>query len=108
MRHVLKNDTVEVMSGDDKGRTGRVLKVFPEKSRVIVEKVSMVKRHTRPTQQNQKGGVVEKEAPVHLSTVLPVCEHCKHGVRVGFRIAGDGSKERICRSCGQPIARAQR
>ena len=105
MRHVLKNDTVEVIAGDDRGKTGRVLAVIVEKNRALVEHMNMVKRHTRPTQQNQKGGIVEKEAPLHLSNLLPVCEHCKRGVRVGYRTTGDGGKERICRSCDRPIPR---
>jgi large subunit ribosomal protein L24 len=106
MRHVLKNDTVEVIAGEDRGKTGRVLQVLPEKSRVLVEHVNMVKRHTKPRSQNQKGGIIEKEAPIHWSNVLPVCEHCKKGVRVGYRVGGDGQKERLCRGCGRPIARA--
>jgi large subunit ribosomal protein L24 len=106
MRHVLKNDTVEVMAGDDRGKTGRVLQVIPEKGRVLVEHVNMVKRHTKPRSQNQKGGIIEKEAPIHWSNVLPVCSHCKRGVRVGYRTARDGHKERVCKGCGHAIERA--
>lgn len=105
MRHVLKNDTVEVIAGDDKGKTGKVLEVIPAKGRVLVEHVNMIKRHTKPNQTNTKGGIIEREAPMHLSNVLPVCEHCKRGVRVGFRVAGDGQKERVCKACGRPIPR---
>lgn len=104
MRHVLKNDTVEVISGDEKGKTGKVLQIIPAKSRVLVEHLNMMKRHTKPS-QNTKGGIIEREAPMHLSNVLPVCEHCKRGVRVGFRVTGDGQKERVCRACSHPIPR---
>ena len=105
MRHVLRNDTVEVIAGDDKGKTGKVLEIIPAKNRVLVEHVNMIKRHTKPNQKYTKGGIIEREAPMHLSNVLPVCEHCKRGVRVGFHVTGDGEKERVCRSCSRPIPR---
>ncbi len=69
MAHVKKGDTVLVLAGADKGKTGRVLRVIPDKDKVVVEGVNMIKRHTRPTQRNPKGGIVEKEAPIHISNV---------------------------------------
>lgn len=69
MPHVKKGDTVLVLSGADKGKTGRVLRVIPEKDRVVVEGVNVIKKHSRPTQRNPKGGIVEKEAPIHISNV---------------------------------------
>lgn len=70
--HVKKGDTVEVIAGSDRGKQGRVLRVFPKKSRVVVEGVNMIKRHTRPSQKNQKGGILEKEAAIHVSNVRVV------------------------------------
>lgn len=69
MAHVKKGDTVQVLSGADRGKSGRVLRVIPDKDRVVVEGVNIIKRHTRPTQRNPKGGIVEKEAPIHISNV---------------------------------------
>ena len=66
-----KGDTVKVLSGNDRGKVGKILKVFPEENRIIIEGVNLIKRHTRPTQKNRKGGIVEKEAPVHLSNLAP-------------------------------------
>ncbi len=89
--NVAKNDTVEVIAGDDKGKRGRVLKIFPAKNRVIVEKVNFVKRHTRPTQKNPKGGILEKEAPIHVSNVMVVCPKCGSPTRVAHkRLGGRG------------------
>ncbi|MFH0778781.1 MAG: 50S ribosomal protein L24 [Candidatus Eisenbacteria bacterium] len=101
-----KNDTVVVIAGDDRGKTGKVLKVFPKKSRVIVEKINFVKRHTRPTRTRVRGGVVEKEAPVHVSNVLLLCPKCDTGVRVGVKQLSDGSRVRVCKSCGEMVPRA--
>jgi len=104
--HITKNDTVMVMAGDDRGKTGKVLKVFPDTERVIIEKVNFVKRHKRPTQKTTAGGIHEKEAPVHVSNVQLVCPKCGKAVRVGSRKLEDGSRERFCRSCDETISRA--
>jgi large subunit ribosomal protein L24 len=106
--HITKNDTVMVIAGDDRGRTGKVLKVFPETQRVIVEKVNFVKRHTRPTQRTTQGGIHEKEAPIHVSNVQLVCPKCGKAVRVGFRTLEDGSHERFCRNCDETVPRGGR
>lgn len=72
MKRIRKGDTVVVLSGDDRGKEGTILKIDPEKSRAIVEGVNFVKRHTRPTQKNPQGGIIEKEAPIHLSNLMPI------------------------------------
>jgi len=97
---VRKNDNVLVTTGKDRGKKGRVLKVLPAKNRVVVEGVNIIKRHTKPNPQRQiKGGVVEREAPVHASNVQVVCPECGKATRVGRRVLGDGRKVRICRKC---------
>jgi large subunit ribosomal protein L24 len=97
---VRKNDNVLVTTGKDRGKRGRVLKVLPAKNRVVVEGVNIIKRHTKPNPQRQiKGGVVEREAPVHASNVQVVCPECGKATRIGRRILGDGRKVRICRKC---------
>ena len=96
---IKKNDTVTVMTGKDRGKQGRVLKVLPEKNRLIVEGVNFIKRHTKPNpQRNIKGGIVEREGALHASNVQIVCSECGKMTRVGHRIQGD-RKVRICRKC---------
>jgi len=97
---IRRNDTVVVTTGKDSGKRGRVLKVLPEKNRVIVEGVNLIKRHTRPNpQRNIKGGIVQREASLHASNVQLVCPECGAMTRVGRRILNDGRKVRICRKC---------
>ena len=96
---VRRNDNVIVMTGKDRGKRGRVLKVLPEKNRVIVEGVNIIKRHTKPNPGRQiKGGVIEREAPLHASNVQIVCPECGKMTRIGHRVDGD-RKVRICRKC---------
>jgi large subunit ribosomal protein L24 len=96
---IRKNYQVIVRAGKDRGKKGRVLSVLPEKNRVIVEGVNLIKRHTRPNpQKNIKGGIVEREASLHASNVQLVCPECSKATRVGHRIDGD-RKVRICRKC---------
>lgn len=102
---IRKGDTVMVIAGDDKGKTGRVLAVDEAKSRVIVEKVNFVKRHTRARSQNQQGGIIEKEAPLHISNVMLYDPKAGRGVRVGVRVTKDGKRERISRATGDPISK---
>src|SRR5215203_3514834 len=90
---IRKNDNVTVMTGKDRGKQGRVLKVLPEKNRVVVEGVNMIKRHTKPNPQRQiKGGVIERDAQL-------LCPECGKPTRLGKKILGDGRKVRICRKC---------
>ncbi len=97
---IRKNDNVLVITGKDRGKRGRVLKVHPEKNRLIIEGVNMIKRHTKPNPgKNIKGGIVEREASIHASNVQLVCPECGAQTRVGHKILGDGRKVRICRKC---------
>jgi large subunit ribosomal protein L24 len=97
---IRRNDNVVVIAGRDRGKRGRVLRVLPERNRLIVEGVNLIKRHTKPNpQRNIKGGIVEREASVHASNVQLVCPECGRPTRIGRRILGDGRKVRICRKC---------
>jgi large subunit ribosomal protein L24 len=96
-----KNDKVMVIAGKEKGKVGKILKLIPEKDRVIVEKVNYIKRHTRPGGKYSKGGILEKEAPLHVSNVMLICGKCTDPVRVGYRRQEDGSKVRVCKKCGE-------
>ena len=100
---IKKNDKVTVQTGKEKGKIGTVLKVDAEKGQAIVEKLNMVKRHTRPGRQTAQGGIVEKESPLHLSNLMLVCNKCAEPTRIGRRILEDGSKVRICKKCGELI-----
>jgi large subunit ribosomal protein L24 len=97
---IRRNDNVIVTSGKDRGKTGRVLRLAPENNRLVVEGVNIIKRHTKPNpQRNIKGGVVEREAPLHASNVQLVCPECGKPTRIGKKVLGDGRKVRICRKC---------
>jgi large subunit ribosomal protein L24 len=97
---IRRNDNVVVITGKDRGKRGRVLKVVPGKNRLVVEGVNFIKRHTKPNPQRQiKGGVVEREASLHASNVQLVCPECGKPTRLGKKILGDGRKVRICRKC---------
>ena len=97
---IRRNDNVVVIAGRDRGKRGRVLRVLPERERIVVEGVNMIKRHTRPNpQRNVKGGIVEREGPIHASNVQLVCPECGKPTRLGRRDAGDGRKVRVCRKC---------
>jgi len=98
--HIKTNDTVEVITGDDKGVRKKVLHIDREKGRVVVEGVNLVYKHVRRSQRNPQGGRLSKEMPVQISNVLLVCNRCNQGVRTGSRVAKDGSKERFCKKCG--------
>jgi large subunit ribosomal protein L24 len=103
--HVRKDDLVEVLSGKEKGKTGKVLRVFSKKDRVLVEKINFVKRHSRPTGRTRQGGIIQKEAPIHVSKVLLVCPKCNKGERMGSKTLEDGKKALVCRACGEQIER---
>ncbi len=103
--HVRKGDTVEVIAGKEKGKRGKVMRLLTEKNRVVIERIAMVKRHTKPTQRNPQGGIVEKEGSVALSNVLPFCSKCGKGVRTKHSVT-DGKKSRVCAKCGGAIETA--
>ena len=97
---IRRNDNVVVTTGKDRGKQGRVVRLVPEKNRLVVEGVNLMKRHTRPNpQKNVKGGVVEREAPLHASNVQIVCPECGKPTRIGKKILDDGRKVRVCRKC---------
>ena len=101
---IKKNDEVFILGGKDRGKTGRVLIVMPKDQKVVVEGVQMIKRHTRPNpQRNIKGGIVEKEAPVHISNVAIVCKNCKQHTRIANKILADGRRARTCKKCGSTM-----
>jgi large subunit ribosomal protein L24 len=105
MRRIRKDDRVQVVAGKDRGKQGRVVKVYDDRSRVLVEGVNYVKKHQRMQQTGrgaQEGGIIQTEAPVHISNVMPVCPSCDAAVRVGFAYSEEGdrlSKTRVCKKC---------
>jgi len=103
---IRKGDIVMVIAGDDKGKTGRVLAVDSEKQRVVVEKVNFVKRHTKARRQGAQGGIIEKEAPLHLSNVQLYDAKAGRGTRVGVRVLADGRRERVSRASGETLSKA--
>ncbi len=97
---IRRNDNVVVTTGKDNGKRGRVLRVDPDKNRVVVEGVNLIKRHTKPNpQRNIKGGIVEREASMHASNVQLVCPECGKMTRIGHKLLADGRKVRVCRKC---------
>jgi len=101
--YLKKDDQVEVIAGKDKGRVGKVLKILPAENKAIVERINMIKRHTKPTEMNQQGQIVEREAPIHVSNLQLICPECTKTGRIGKKILEDGTKIRFCKSCGESI-----
>ncbi len=101
--HLRKGDRVKVLSGEYRGATGKVLKVFHGSERAIVEGVNLIKRHTRPSSRNQQGGIVEKEAPVHVSNLRVVCPGCGEAAGIRRERDDEGRLVRHCRACGESI-----
>ena len=99
--HIKKDDKVMVIAGREKGKIGKVLKVFSKEQRVIVEKINMVKHHARPSPTTGKGGIMEKEASIHISNVMVMCDKCMRPVRIGRKILDDGRKIRYCKKCNE-------
>ena len=93
--HIKKEDTVVVITGKYKGRHGRVLQVYPKKDKLLVEGVNIIKRHTRPSARNQQGGIIETEAPIHMSNVMPWCEDIKGPSKIIMKKLEDGTRERV-------------
>ncbi|MBI3769377.1 MAG: 50S ribosomal protein L24 [Deltaproteobacteria bacterium] len=102
---IRKNDTVMVVAGRERGKTGKVLRVIREKNRVVIERLNMVKRHQKARGAQAPGGVLEKEASIDLSNVMLMCERCNAPVRIGGRRLEDGTGTRVCRRCGEVIDR---
>ncbi len=98
-----KNDIVEVVAGKDKGKTGKILKVLRDKNQVVVEKINLIKRHTRPSPTTGQGGIVEKEAPLQVSKVMLVCPKCTKTSRFRLTVTADGKKARVCGKCKELI-----
>ena len=101
--HVRRGDTVAVISGRERGKRGKVLRVLPDRGRVLVEKVNMIKRHQRPTQKLRQGGIIEREGLLALANVLLVCGRCNRPVRTKVSLLADGRKVRSCKRCGEAI-----
>ena len=101
--HIKSDDKVKVIAGKDNGKIGKVLKVIRKKNRVVVENINVVKRHVKPSPQNRQGGIVEKEAPIHLSNVMLMCNKCLAPIRIKMHNLEDGKKVRICRKCNEII-----
>jgi large subunit ribosomal protein L24 len=100
---IRKNDSVMVIAGKERGKTGKVLRVLKEKDAVIIERLNLVKRHTKPRGPQQTGGIVEKEAAIQASNVMFFCDKCNAPARIGHKILGDGKKIRICRNCKEGL-----
>ncbi len=100
-----KNDQVVVTAGKSIGKKGKILKVFPKTNRAIVEGVNFIKKAQRPSQRSQKGGIIEKEAPIHVSSLKIICKHCSKPTRIGKLVLDDGKRTRVCKKCGEVLDR---
>ncbi len=103
MLKIRKNDKVKVLSGKDKGKTGKVLRIDPSRDSAIVEGVNFVTKHARKTRQEDKGGIQHKESPLSVSKLQVICKGCNRPVRVGFDVLKDGSKVRFCKKCNEVL-----
>ena len=103
MAKVRRNDMVQVIAGKEKGKKGKVLRFFPMDNRAIVEGLNLVKKHQRRRQQEQQTGIAQISSPIHISNLMLICKNCNQPTRVGFLIAPDGTKSRICKKCKEPI-----
>ena len=99
MNKIKKNDIVYVLAGRDRGKTGKVFRVFPDRGRALVEGINYVKKHARKTKQDQQGGIVQKESTIHLSDLAIFCKTCNKPTRVGINVLTDGTKSRFCKRC---------
>jgi large subunit ribosomal protein L24 len=100
---IRKNDTVIIIAGKDRGKKGKVRRAFPNEDRVIVEGLNMVKRHSRARRAARQAGIIELEAPIHVSNVMLLCDKCGKPTRISFRFLSDGKRARICNSCREVI-----
>lgn len=99
--HVRRNDTVMVISGKDKGKTGEVIKVYPKTGKVLVKDVNIVTKHQKPNRQNMQGGIIQQEAPMYSSKVMLYCTKCNSVTRISKKVLEDGTKVRVCKKCGE-------
>ncbi|HBT51115.1 50S ribosomal protein L24 [Petrotoga olearia] len=106
MNKIKRDDTVMVISGKDKGKRSKVLRVIPKENKVIVDNVNVVKKHQRPTQKMREGGIIEQPSPIDISNVMLVCPNCDQKTRVGFKFLEDGSKVRYCKKCGEIVEKS--
>ena len=100
---IKKNDTVVVITGKDKGQRGKVISVMPKQGKVVVEKINLVSRHTKPRKQGDEGGIIQKEAPLYACKVMRVCPKCEKPTRPAHKLLADGKKVRVCKKCGAEI-----
>jgi large subunit ribosomal protein L24 len=100
---IRKDDTVVIITGKDRGKKGKVRRSFPNEDRVVVEGLNMIKRHSRARRATRQAGIVEMEAPIHVSDVMLICNKCGNATRVNFRLLDDGKKVRVCNSCREVI-----
>jgi large subunit ribosomal protein L24 len=100
---IRKNDSVMVISGKERGKTGKVLRVNPKEDAVIIERINVVKRHTKARGPQQAGGIIEKEASIPASNIMIMCDKCNAPVRIGQKVLTDGNKIRVCRRCGEAL-----
>ena len=100
---IKKDDKVKVVTGKDKGKIGKVLKIDRKEDRLVIEKINIIKRHTKPSAQNRQGGILEAEAPIHWSNVMLMCNKCLKPVRIKTQSLEDGKKIRVCRKCNESI-----
>lgn len=96
---IKKNDTVIVIKGEESGKKGRILAVYPDKGKVLVEKLNLIKKHMRPSKKHAQGGIIEKEAPISRANVMLVCSKCDRPAKIGQKMLEDGTKVRICKKC---------
>ena len=104
--HVRKGDTVMVVAGKERGKKGKVLRVIPEKGRVVVERLNLIKKHQKPTQKLRQGGIIEREGSIHLSNVMLIDPHSDKPTRVGMQALSDGKKVRVARRSGRVLDKA--
>lgn len=102
---IRKNDTVMVIAGRERGKSGKVLRVLPDEQRAIIERLNMVKRHSKGRGAQAAQGIIEKEAPIHVSNLMVLCDKCNKPVRTGRKRLQDGHSVRVCRSCGEQVDR---
>lgn len=104
--HIRKDDRVMVIAGREKGKIGKVLRVLPKKDRAVIERVNMIKRHSRPSSSAPQGGIIEKEGPIQISNLMVVCGKCSDPTRIGKKTLEDGRRVRYCKKCGEMIDQA--